>query len=86
MCSIVGIEGINFNNFDFTKDNWYQKYQWSASQEQEFIKWMQEYLMKNKEARNEIMARPNKTKRDIERTVNEFVNTYGWKTNYEEEI
>jgi len=80
MCNVVGISGINFNNFDFKEDNWYQKYQWTEVQEKEFIEWMKEYLMKSSEARKAFMARPSKSKRDIERVVYEFVGNYGWAT------
>jgi len=86
MCSTVGISGINFDNFDFTKDNWYQKFQWSKAKEKEFIEWFKQYLWENKDARKEFMARPNKSKRDIEKVVNEFIFNYGWKTTNEEEI
>lgn len=86
MCNTVGISGIDFDNFDFTKDGWYQKFQWPKVKEKEFIEWFKQYLWENKGARKEFMARPNKSKRDIEKVVNEFIFNYGWKTTNEEEV
>lgn len=83
---MVGISGIDFDNFDFTKDSWYQKFQWSKVKEKEFIEWFKQYLWENKDARKEFMVRPNKSKRDIEKVVNEFIFNYGWKTTNEEEV
>ncbi len=85
MCSIVGISGIDFDNFDFKADGWYQKYQWTREQEKEFCEWLEKYLLENKDSRKEFMARPNKTKRDIKKVVKEFIFNYGWKTTNEEE-
>lgn len=81
MCDVVGAK-----NIDFKEEGWFLKHEWTEEQEKEFINWMQEYLMKNKDARNEIMARPNKSKKDIEKVVDEFIFNYGWKIDYNEEI
>jgi len=70
---------VDFNKVDFSKDSWYSKYEWTEKQNDKFKKWLENYLYKNKEARNELMAFPMKNKEAIRRVVNWWMLDYSWK-------
>ena len=69
---------VKAKDVDFKKTGWFLDYSWTESQENEFKKWMTEYLKRNKEARYEIMAYPRKNDREIKNIVNEWCAVYGW--------
>jgi len=69
---------VDFNKVDFSKDNWYSKYEWTEKLNDEFKKWLENYLYKNKEARKEIMAFPMRDKGMIKRTVSSWMLDYSW--------
>jgi hypothetical protein len=77
MCLVV-----NAKNVDFKKYNWFMDYEWTEDKQEEFRKWLVEYLMKNKEARQDLMKFPTKNKKTIERCSQEFMFNYGFKTRY----
>ena len=71
---------VNFAEIDFYFDStWYSRHTWKDKDQNRFAKWLFNYLNKNKEARDEIMARPSKEKKVIEKTVDSFILNYGWK-------
>lgn len=73
--------GADYNNFDFNSDGWTNKYTWSRSKEQEFEKWLIDYLYNSTQARREICSINIRTKRYIRRVVSEgigFMFNYGW--------
>lgn len=43
MCDRVG---INFDTFDFSEPNWYQKYTWSEEDQESFRVWLSKKLTK----------------------------------------
>lgn len=79
MCKSVGCD---FATFDFKKENWYWKYEWTEKQETEFKNWLADYLYKNPKARKEIMAFASfyKTKAKCTEWAMRFTSWYGWKT------
>lgn len=81
MCQMVGADKSTIN---FRSDQWYNEYQWTKHQENEFVKWLTEYLYKNKQARSEIMRFPSRNKKKCKAVAEMFNFIYGWKT-YESE-
>ena len=77
MCEYVGAD---YDKIDFKKKLWFMEYEWSEEQEQEFIDWLTDYLYKNTEPRQHMMAFPMKNKKQCQLAANEFVSNYGWKT------
>ena len=77
MAQMVGLEDIDEVNLD--EVGWYNNYQWTEETEEEFGKWMENYLKQNKEARRELMAFPRKSKKAIHNVANEFILRWGWK-------
>jgi len=76
MCEMVGAD---YDKIDFKKDGWYWEYQWTKEQESEFQKWMVEYLMNNKGARDILMHWPRKGKKLVTEAVKAFIWNHGWK-------
>lgn len=71
---------LEFNMNFILQPEWYLKYSWTEQQEDEFIEWLIEYMLKNKDARDELMIIPYKNKKFIKEWVNEFILNYGWRT------
>lgn len=71
---------LEFNMNFILQPEWYLKYSWTEQQEDEFIEWLIEYMLKNKDARDELMIIPSKNKKFIKEWVNEFILNYGWRT------
>ena len=76
MCKIVKVD---YKDIDFESKDWYLKHEWTPKQEDEYKKWLFKYLKNNREARNELMEYPSKTKRDLNKFIDNFVFNYGWK-------
>ena len=75
MCSRVGAK---FNKIDFKKPNWFMDYTWTQKQEDEFAKWMGDYLYTHKEAQDEVLASRISTKKLMSKAVMMFLFDYGW--------
>jgi hypothetical protein len=66
---------------DFVKqDKWHSKYKWTQSEEDEFVKWLSEFLKNNWQGISDNKL-PDKRFRD--KTAEEFVFLYGWNIKYE---
>ena len=79
MCKRVGADPDKIN---FKKDNWFIEYEWTEKQERKFTDWLAKYLYENSEARRVFATFARKDKKACKRVAEEFVNEYGWKTNY----
>lgn len=78
MCKRVGTE---LSKVDILQNNWHETHTWSIPEEQEFQKWMFEYLVQNQEALFEISTyRPNESisTKELMTLVKEFTLFYGW--------
>jgi len=69
-----------YKNIDFLKEGWFREYEWTEKQEQDFIKWMVDYLYTNKEAREELSYSYLKTKKALKKVADFFIFYCGWKT------
>ena len=74
MCSIVG---TTYDKIDFKSDDWYLQYEWTEKQEEEFRRWLIDYLYINDRARRELTACV-KQKSHISKAVSMFLLCYGW--------
>ena len=67
---------------DVTSENWFHKYYWTSKQQDEFIEWLAQYVMDNKEARHEMCSWKSKNKKMMKKFAQEFVFQYGWIIKY----
>ena len=77
MCRRVG---ANYEDIDFSKDEWYLDYSWSKSDQDQFIEWFARYL-KNMGPRRELCAYPSLVRTEPQRIqfATQFVSEFGWK-------
>lgn len=76
MCEVVGAD---FAKINFKKSNWYLSYSWTQKQEDNFCKWMADYLYSSYSARKEVMYFNRKSKKHCIDVSKHFVSNYGWK-------
>tara|TARA_R100000008_G_C3515687_1_gene131198 strand:+ start:398 stop:760 length:363 start_codon:yes stop_codon:yes gene_type:complete len=75
MCRYVE---VNYWDIDFNKNNWFQEYEWNQETENNFTKWLSEYLYGVKGAQKELCARTSMRKKECEDAAQDFVFQYGW--------
>lgn len=81
MCEMVG---TNIGKINFKEPDWYMQYEWTQKQQEEFEKWMVNYLYKNRKARHALEC-SYRTKRFIrDNFVKGWTFNYGWKYKKEE--
>ncbi len=83
MCKRVNVDP---DDIDFNEHRWFMKHTWTEEEQDEFKRWMNEYLTKNKKAVDEIAAFPNlvkHNKRELIKLINWFILDFGWCTEYE---
>ena len=78
MCKRVGADA---DKIDFKEEGWFMQHSWTQSEEEDFIKWVTDYLYTDKQARIDIMNSPSKRKGTCKKAATYFVWNYGWKTN-----
>ena len=76
MCKVVGAD---YSSIDFKAAKWFWSHTWTTKQEQEFVKWLTNYLYKNAQARKEIIAYYWGNKKQCKAAAEEFAWNYGWK-------
>lgn len=62
------------DKINFKKEGWYKEYHWTEKQEEQFMKWMSEYLKKNWEG---ITDHRPMSKQTRDKAVDEFIMNYG---------
>ncbi len=81
MCKRVGayISVVGWADTKGHDPNWYWKYQWSKEEEDDFEKWLADYLYANKETQRVLLrGYGSQTKKDCKEAAEEFVCQYGW--------
>jgi hypothetical protein len=58
---------------------WFSKHSWTQEEQNDFNKWMVDYLYNNLEARKQVLTSRVKNKRMIQKAVNWFLLDFGWK-------
>ena len=76
MCTRVG---ANFNRINFKKSDWYWEFEWTQSEDDNFIEWLSDYLFKYSGARTEIMQFPVKNKIICKGVASQFCANYSWR-------
>ena len=80
LAKMFGMVGQEYK-WEFTQQpDWYFQNSWTSKQENEFRKWLSDYLYENKQARIAIMENPAKDKKRCEKAASFFVMNYGWLT------
>jgi len=65
-----------YSKIDFKKDDWFMDYKWTEKQENDFAKWLMEYMKTNPEARRQLMRIDHKDWAG--KFANDFIGNYGW--------
>lgn len=81
MCKRVG---VNYEDIDFERGDWYTDHEWTWEQENEFTEWLIDYFYNNTEAREELFEFPRKNKKHCRSVAHVFQFQYGWKIKEEE--
>lgn len=76
LCKRVRVEPYHVN---FDEPNWYWAHTWTQWEQDDFKKWLIDYLMENKEAMKEISVYHYANKRTAERIADDLILNYGWK-------
>jgi hypothetical protein len=77
MCVIVDVE---YEKMDFKKSCWYLDYEWTNSQQNEFINFIIKIVKENRKIRKYFNLSTVKSIKDF---ANMFVFQYGWKVKKE---
>jgi len=86
MCERVG---ANYDEIDFKEDGWYHKYKWTNEEEEDFKKWMINYLYHHPERQRDILtgyAYYHRPKYNIKDYLRGFFFNYTWANKSKEEI
>ena len=75
MCSRVN---ANPEEIDFKSSDWYLKYTWTEEEQDDFIKWLSDFLYNNSKVRKVFSV--SKSKKYCNKVSGKFVSNYGWKT------
>jgi len=77
MCRRVGAP---YNSIDFKEEGWYNRYAWTYEEEVDFVQWLTDQIMRNKEVRESLFVNPTHVTENIARkAAKEFVYQFGWR-------
>lgn len=75
MCQRVGVK---LEEFNFNRPEWFMDYSWTVAEQDDFRKWLIDYLLKHKEARKALLTFQTKNKKLIAKAADWFILDYGW--------
>ena len=82
MCSYVD---VNFEDIDYTEDNWYWEYEWTQEDEADFIEWLANEIKTNNKVRKEVSNLPYRpSMKKASAFASHFNMMFGWKTKLKE--
>ena len=81
MCKRVGVD---FNQINFTKKNWFQQYSWTPEEQEDFVNWLAKQIKLDKDV-GAIFNGPLTTDLQRKNAALMFVFAYGWKTKHTKE-
>ncbi len=85
MCSRVGADYDKLPMED--KDVcWFNLYAWTEEDQNDYIKWLTDYLLNNTKARRELMSISTKTKKNCLKFAEQFTSWNGWKNAHVAEL
>ncbi|MHA1827792.1 MAG: hypothetical protein ACTSX6_04005 [Candidatus Heimdallarchaeaceae archaeon] len=77
MCRRVG---VRFENINFYEEGWSNKYSWTWEEEADFVRWLVDQIMRDKEVREGLLRNPTHVTENIaEKAAKEFVFEFGWR-------
>jgi hypothetical protein len=71
---------LKFDQSFLMKKNWYLEKTWTLNEQNNFQKWLTDYLYTNRDARLELMTISYKNKKRCSAAASLFILNYGWKT------
>jgi len=80
MCKMVDAD---FDDIDFSKEDWFMDYEWAQEQEEEFINWLTEQL-KNTKVAMVLYDKKFYNKKERHKAALMFNLNYGWKIKQQE--
>ena len=72
--------GQDIDTFDFSESHWYEKHEWSAAQEKEFVSKVNQILLDNKTFKALVKPFVKNNIANRTRVINELLFSYAWKT------
>ena len=76
MCEFVNMK---YDDINFEEADWYLKHEWTENASDNFINWLTNYLLEEKEAREFFLSSNTKDKKRLKKAAREFTFNYGWK-------
>ena len=76
MCKMAGVD---FDSVNFKDEGWFTKHTWTQAQENEFMDWLYDRLMKDRPMRKGIMFNPVATNKACLMAAQAFISNFGWK-------
>ena len=81
MCTYVD---ANLDEIDLHEDGWYQQYEWSKEDEEDFTQWLVDKFRNNNNVRKDVTTLPYRpTIARAEMAASWFILYCGWKTKQE---
>lgn len=77
MCKRVNVK---FEDVKFWEPEWYCVKEWTEEEQNNYKKWLIDFMANDAEARRELMERPLKDKRSLEKFASWFMLDYSWKS------
>ena len=76
MCRRVG---ATYEDIDFEKEGWFREYEWTENEEEDFKKWLVNYLYNSTKARRELTTIGHKNKKWCQTFADFWSFNYCWK-------
>ena len=83
MCSYVGVTP---SDELFADSEWYENYQWTKAEEEEFKNWFIDQARRSSKIRKGVFGRSRMTINEIKAGVNWFLLNYSWKWRENNEV
>lgn len=76
---------VSYKDIDFKEEDWYMKHTWTEKEQEEFMEWMEKYLLEDKKRIDNIAQFPSivkHNKKELKKLINWFIVQYGWRCSY----
>lgn len=77
MCEFAGVD---INKVDFDRSDWYLTHSWTKQKEEQYIEWLTNELLANKEMFRMFTTHTPRNKKNCRSLAEEFTYNSGWKT------
>jgi hypothetical protein len=76
MCNMIGVD---YDDVDFKKQDWFWEHTWTMEKEEEFVDWLAKLLYNDIKVRKAILSFPSKDKERCKAGARFFASNFGWK-------